>query len=80
VAPLRGKPLSITASVGFAALSAVAVVNGLVMVSLIRQLCADGARADEVVIGGLRSSTLLTLVVLPALYRWVGVARQPAQD
>lgn len=33
-----------------------------------------------VVLCGLLSSTLLTLVVLPALYRWVGVARQPAQD
>lgn len=120
---LRGMPFSITASVGFIALSGVAVLNGLVMVSFINQLRAEGASVDDaviqgsltrlrpvmttalvaslgflpmalatgtgaevqkplatVVIGGLLSSTLLTLVVLPALYRWVGVARQPAQD
>jgi len=109
---LRGIPFSISAGVGFIALSGVAVLNGLVMVSFIRRLLADGApleRAIEegaltrlrpvlmtalvaslgfvpmalnvgtgaevqrplatVVIGGIISSTLLTLLVLPALYR-----------
>ncbi len=109
---LRGLPFSISAGVGFIALSGVAVLNGLVMISCIRQLRADGASLDAaiengsamrlrpvlmtalvaslgfvpmalstgagaevqrplatVVIGGIISSTLLTLVVLPALYR-----------
>lgn len=109
---LRGIPLSISAGVGFIALSGVAVLNGLVMVSFIRQLIQDGhplvaairegaltrlrpvlmtalvaslgfvpmalavgAGAEvqrslaTVVIGGILSSTLLTLLVLPTLYR-----------
>ena len=109
---LRGMPFSISAAVGFIALSGVAVLNGLVMVSFINQLrreglaCGDaiirgsitrlrpvlmtalvaslgfvpmaiatgtGAEVQRplatVVIGGLISSTLLTLLVLPALYR-----------
>jgi cobalt-zinc-cadmium resistance protein CzcA len=109
---LRDMPLSISAGVGFIALSGVAVLNGLVMLGLIRKLRADGASLDEatvhgalgrlravlvtalvaslgfvpmafnvgpgsevqrplatVVIGGIVSSTLLTLVVLPVLYR-----------
>jgi cobalt-zinc-cadmium resistance protein CzcA len=109
---LRAMPFSISAAVGFIALSGVAVLNGLVMVTYINQLRRDGAALDEaivqgsltrlrpvlmtalvaslgfvpmalatgtgaevqkplatVVIGGLVSSTLLTLVVLPALYR-----------
>jgi cobalt-zinc-cadmium resistance protein CzcA len=111
---VRGMPLSISASVGFIALSGVAVLNGLVMVSFINSLRGAGASIDEailrgsltrlrpvlmtalvaslgfvpmalahgtgaevqrplatVVIGGILSSTLLTLVVLPALYRFV---------
>jgi cobalt-zinc-cadmium resistance protein CzcA len=109
---MRGIPLSISAGVGFIALSGVAVLNGLVMVSFIRELRAEGVSLEEaiiqgaltrlrpvlmtalvaalgfvpmafntgigsevqrplatVVIGGIISSTLLTLVVLPALYR-----------
>jgi cobalt-zinc-cadmium resistance protein CzcA len=109
---LRGIPLSISAAVGFIALSGVAVLNGLVMVSFIRRLREDGQSLQEaithgaltrlrpvmmtalvaalgfvpmafntgigsevqrplatVVIGGIVSSTLLTLLVLPALYR-----------
>jgi len=109
---LRDIPLSISAGVGFIALSGVAVLNGLVMISFIRSLreqgrpidlaieegclarlrpvlmtalvaslgfvpmaLATGAGAEvqrplaTVVIGGIISSTLLTLVVLPALYR-----------
>ncbi len=109
---LRDMPFSISAAVGFIALSGVAVLNGLVMVSFINQLRREGMARDEaiiqgsltrlrpvlmtalvaslgfvpmaiatgtgaevqrplatVVIGGLITSTLLTLVVLPALYR-----------
>jgi heavy metal efflux system protein len=111
---LRGLPLSISAGVGFIALSGVAVLNGVVMLSFIRQLRAEGSSLDAairegaltrlrpvlmtalvaslgfvpmafnvgagaemqrplatVVIGGVISSTLLTLLVLPALYRLV---------
>ncbi len=109
---LRDIPLSITAAVGFIALSGVAVLNGLVMVSFIRNLRDAGATLDgairegaatrlrpvlmtalvaslgfvpmaiatgtgaevqrplaTVVIGGILSSTALTLFVLPVLYR-----------
>jgi cobalt-zinc-cadmium resistance protein CzcA len=108
---LRGMPFSISAAVGFIALSGVAVLNGLVMITFINQLresglstahaivegaltrlrpvlmtalvaslgfvpmaLATGTGAEvqrplaTVVIGGLISSTLLTLLVLPALY------------
>ncbi|RWU08030.1 CusA/CzcA family heavy metal efflux RND transporter [Pseudidiomarina gelatinasegens] len=108
---LRGMPLSISAAVGFIALSGVAVLNGVVMLSFIQQLRDEGKAIIEavyegarqrlrpvlmtalvasfgfipmafntgtgaevqrplatVVIGGIVSSTLLTLVVLPALY------------
>jgi cobalt-zinc-cadmium resistance protein CzcA len=111
---VRGMPFSISAGVGFIALSGIAVLNGLVMVTFINQLRAQGSELDAailtgskvrlrpvlmtalvaslgfvpmamatsmgaevqrplatVVIGGLISSTLLTLVVLPALYRLV---------
>lgn len=111
---LRDMPLSITAGVGFIALSGVAVLNGLVMLAFIRDrwhesgelmssiidgallrlrpvlmtaLVASlgfvpmalntgtGAEVQRplatVVIGGIISSTLLTLLVLPALYRIV---------
>jgi cobalt-zinc-cadmium resistance protein CzcA len=112
---LRGIPLSISAGVGFIALSGVAVLNGLVLVSFIRDLYATGHPLDDairegaitrlrpvlmtalvaalgfvpmafntgigsevqrplatVVIGGVLSSTVLTLLVLPALYRLAG--------
>ncbi len=111
---LRDIPLSISAGVGFIALSGVAVLNGLVMISFIRQLLAEGKPLDvaieqgsmsrlrpimitalvaslgfvpmaiatgtgaevqrplaTVVIGGICSSTLLTLLVLPVLYRLI---------
>lgn len=110
---LRDIPLSISAGVGFIALSGVAVLNGVVMLSFIRDLEARGKTLDEaiiegaltrlrpvlmtalvaslgfvpmafnagagsevqrplatVVIGGIISSTILTLLVLPALYKW----------
>jgi heavy metal efflux system protein len=108
---LRGIPLSISAGVGFIALSGVAVLNGVVMISFIRRLRLEGKPLAEairrgsltrlrpvmmtalvasfgfvpmalasgrgaevqrplatVVIGGIISSTLLTLFVLPVLY------------
>ena len=49
---LRGIPFSITAAVGFIALSGVAVLNGLVMMSAIRKHREDGAVGDEAIIGG----------------------------
>jgi len=110
----RDMPLSISAGIGFIALSGVAVLNGLVMVAFIRDVWRDkgdlivavtegaltrlrpvlmtalvaslgfvpmalntgtGAEVQRplatVVIGGIISSTLLTLLVLPVLYHWV---------
>ena len=109
---IRDIPLSISASVGFIALSGIAVLNGLVMLSFIRNLLTEGHTLDDaiqtgaitrlrpilmtalttaigfvpmalatsigaevqrplatVVIGGVISSTVLTLIVLPVLYR-----------
>jgi cobalt-zinc-cadmium resistance protein CzcA len=109
---LRGLPLSISAGVGFIALSGVAVLNGLVMISFINRMREEGKPLDEavftgsllrlrpvlmtalvaalgfvpmalaqgrgaevqrplatVIIGGIISSTALTLLVLPAIYR-----------
>jgi cobalt-zinc-cadmium resistance protein CzcA len=109
---IRDMPFSISAAVGFIALSGIAVLNGLVLVTYIRQLCNEGYELDDaittgaltrlrpvlmtalvaslgfipmalatgagaevqkplatVVIGGLISSTLLTLVLIPALYK-----------
>lgn len=117
----RGMPFSISAAVGFVALSGVAVLGDMVLVSTIRQLLAEGVplrtailrAADRrlrpvlmtalvaslgfvpmafntgigsevqrplatVVIGGLISSTLLTLFVVPALYLVIGARRKEA--
>ena len=116
---LRDIPLSMSAGVGFIALSGVAVLNGLVMLTFIKELrlkydlyyatwqgailrlrpvlmtaCvaslgfvpmafATGTGAEvqrplaTVVIGGIISSTLLTLILLPVLYRWIN---QPNTD
>lgn len=111
---LRGIPMSISAGVGFIALSGVAVLNGVVMLSFVKDLRERGADLDaairegaltrlrpvlmtalvaslgfvpmalnvgagsevqrplaSVVIGGIISSTILTLIVLPALYRLI---------
>ena len=119
---LRGIPFSISAAVGFIALSGIAVLNGLVMVTFISELRARAANLDEairqgaltrlrpvlmtalvaalgfvpmafntgigsevqrplatVVIGGIISSTLLTLVVLPALYSLVHARTERAR-
>jgi cobalt-zinc-cadmium resistance protein CzcA len=107
--------LSLSAAVGFIALFGVAVLNGLVLMTQVRQLRAEGRSPAEaaqegalrrlrpvlttalvaslgfvpmalttgagsevqrplatVVIGGLITSTLLTLLVLPTLYAWLG--------
>jgi cobalt-zinc-cadmium resistance protein CzcA len=117
---MRGMPFSITAAVGFIALSGVAALNGLVMISCFNLLrgegksirdsvvegsimrlrpvlmtalvaslgfvpmaLATGAGAEvqrplaTVVIGGILSSTFLTLVLLPTLYAWVERERPP---
>jgi cobalt-zinc-cadmium resistance protein CzcA len=109
----RGMPFSISAAVGFIALSGVAVLNGVVLISCFNQLRNEGRDAAEavsegslqrlrpvlmtalvaslgfvpmafshgagaevqqpiatVVIGGILSSTFLTLFLLPILYRW----------
>ncbi len=110
---LRGMPFSISAAVGFIALSGVAVLNGLVMIAYFNQLRAEGKAVRTailegsltrlrpvlvtafvasigfmpmaiasgpgaevqrplatVVIGGVLSSTFLTLILLPVLYEW----------
>jgi len=109
----RGIPLSMSAAVGFIALSGVAVLNGLVLIAFIRSLREEGMALPEavrdgalarlrpvlmtalvaslgfvpmalatgtgaevqrplatVVIGGVLSSTVLTLLLLPVLYEW----------
>jgi cobalt-zinc-cadmium resistance protein CzcA len=116
----RGLPLSISAAVGFIALSGIAVLNGVVMLTFIRQLREQGQSLYEatcqgavgrlravlltalvaslgfvpmalatgtgaevqrplatVVIGGIISSTALTLIVLPTLYHWLSRERGP---
>jgi len=49
---IRGMPFSISAAVGFIALSGVAVLNGLVMMSSIRKRLSDGLPVDDAIIGG----------------------------
>lgn len=109
----RGLPFSISAGVGFIALSGIAVLNGVVMVAAINRLRQEGRAVEDavsegaeqrlrpvlmtalvaalgfipmalntgigaevqrplatVIIGGIISATLLTLVVLPVLYTW----------
>ncbi len=110
---LSGMNMSVPASIGLIALFGIALENGMVLITYMNQLVAEGMSAREasiqgaclrlrpvlmtaittalgllpllfshgvgsevqrplatVVIGGLISSTLLTLVVLPALYQW----------
>ncbi len=116
---VRGMPLSISAGVGFIALFGVAVMNGLVLVSHVRQLIRSGIALEQsvlrgalermramimaplvaalgfvpmaiattagaevqrplatVVIGGVVTSTLLTLFVLPAIFPWFAERRK----
>jgi len=111
---LRGMPFTISAAVGFIALSGIAVLNGIMLISFINQLragghslrdavvegtltrlrpklmtalvaslgfvpmaIATGAGAEvqrplaTVVIGGIVTSTFLTLLVVPVLYEWI---------
>ncbi len=113
---LTGQNLSVPASVGFIALFGIALENGMVLVTYLNQLLADGLDIDEasirgaclrlrpvlmtavttglglipllfsrgtgsevqqplatVVVGGLATSTVLTLLVVPALYKWFSV-------
>ncbi len=119
---LRGMPLSISAGVGFIAVSGIAVLNGVVLVSYILGKRREGVALEEavvegattrlrpvlmtalvaslwfvpmalatsagaevqrplatVVIGGLVTSTLLTLFVLPTLYRWFEGRREEVE-
>lgn len=112
---LRGMPFSISAGIGFVALSGIAVLNGLVLVSAIKRQRSEGANIVDavrhsatmrlrpvlmtalvaalgfvpmaistgvgaevqrplatVVVGGILTSTALTLIVLPALYLTFG--------
>jgi cobalt-zinc-cadmium resistance protein CzcA len=111
---LRGMPFSISAAVGFIAVSGIAVLNGIMIITFINQLRAEGKALRDavvegsltrlrpklmtalvaslgfvpmaiatgagaevqrplatVVIGGIISSTFLTLVLLPSLYEWI---------
>ncbi|MBM3891019.1 MAG: CusA/CzcA family heavy metal efflux RND transporter, partial [Verrucomicrobia bacterium] len=112
---LRDMPFTVSAAVGFIALSGVAILNGLVLVTFIKQELTNGASLETavregclirlrpvlmtalvaavgfipmavnvgvggevqrplatVVIGGVLSNTILTLLVLPVLYRLLG--------
>lgn len=111
---LRGMPFTISAAVGFIALSGIAVLNGIMLISYINQLRTEGRAVREavvegtltrlrpklmtalvaslgfvpmaiatgagaevqrpiatVVIGGIITSTFLTLLVVPVLYDWI---------
>jgi heavy metal efflux system protein len=114
---IRGMPFTISAGVGFIALSGIAVLNGIMLISFMNQLRRDGRTVRDavmegtltrlrpklmtalvasfgfvpmavatgaagagaevqrplatVVIGGIITSTFLTLVVLPVLYEWI---------
>jgi len=63
---LRGMPFSISAAVGFIALSGIAVLNGLVMLTSIQQLAADGrdraVAAREGALARLRPVAMTALV------------------
>jgi len=117
---LRGMPFTISAGVGFIALSGIAVLNGIMLISFINQLRAGGKNLRDavtegtltrlrpklmtalvasfgfvpmaiatgagaevqrplatVVIGGIITSTFLTLILLPVLYEWLEQKQQP---
>ena len=67
---LRDMPFSISAAVGFIALSGVAVLNGLVMVTFINQLRAEGTPLDDAIVRG--SLTRLRPVLMTALVASLG--------
>ncbi len=66
----RDIPLSISAGVGFIALSGVAVLNGLVMVSFIRRLREDGESLEDAIVNG--ALTRLRPVMMTALVAALG--------
>ncbi len=115
----RGMPFTISAAVGFIALSGIAVLNGIMLISFINQLRTEGKAVREavvegtltrlrpklmtalvaslgfvpmaistgagaevqrplatVVIGGIVTSTFLTLLVVPVLYDWIERKKQ----
>jgi cobalt-zinc-cadmium resistance protein CzcA len=115
----RGMPFTISAAVGFIALSGIAVLNGIMLISFINQLRTEGKAVREavvegtltrlrpklmtalvaslgfvpmaistgagaevqrplatVVIGGIITSTFLTLLVVPVLYDWIERKKQ----
>jgi cobalt-zinc-cadmium resistance protein CzcA len=59
---IMGMPFSIYAGVGFMALSGISILNGVVLISYLNRLIS-------VVVGGIISATILTLIVLPSMYR-----------
>ncbi|MEE8307067.1 MAG: CusA/CzcA family heavy metal efflux RND transporter, partial [Gammaproteobacteria bacterium] len=63
---LRGMPLSISAGVGFIALSGIAVLNGLVMLSLIRELEQQLAPLDAIIRGAMRRLRPVLMTALVA--------------
>ncbi|MHC4093572.1 MAG: efflux RND transporter permease subunit, partial [Planctomycetota bacterium] len=67
---LRAMPLSISAGVGFIALSGVAVLNGLVMVSFIRRLRQDGRPLEDAILQG--ALTRLRPILMTALVASLG--------
>ena len=67
---LRGMPFSISAAVGFIALSGVAVLNGLVMLSQIRNLIADGVSSHAAISRG--ALTRFRPVIMTALVASLG--------
>ena len=72
---LRGLPFSISAAVGFIALSGIAVLNGLVMLTFIKQLMAQGrSRAAAVVEGALARLRPVTMTALVASLGFVPMA------
>ena len=120
---LRGMPFTVSAAIGFVALSGVAILNGLVLVSFIRQRLEAGTPLETavregclvrlrpvlmtalvaavgfipmavnvgvggevqrplatVVIGGIFTNTVLTLLVLPTLYTTFRRRKQVAQS
>ncbi len=54
------------------AVSGVAMLNGLVLVATIKQLRREGLERGTVVVGGVISDNVLTLLVLPALQAFFG--------
>ena len=67
---LRGMPFSISAAVGFIALSGVAVLNGLVMVTFINERVQEGDKLEDAIIGG--SLVRLRPVLMTALVAALG--------